>query len=281
MGENAFDYDTFVVRNAGYISVPLQEKIAKTRVLIAGCGIGSQVAEAATRLGFQNFVLVDGDTVDIKNLNRQSFFVDQIGKSKVQALRENILKINPKATVETFSQMISKENAKLLVGKADLVFDTIDFLDLKGIVALHDEAHRQKKILVSSFAVGFGAAVISLPPNELEWCWMREIFGLPRTGDIGNVSYVDRYINLFTALASRLDPRVVEVMQQVFKDLADGKTCPAPQVAPGAYLVASVCVSAAIRLMGEVRTTLGPEMVVVNLSEILQTPGLRLTDINK
>jgi molybdopterin/thiamine biosynthesis adenylyltransferase len=59
-----FDYDTFVLRNSGYITGDTQEKIRNTRLLIAGAGLGAATAIAATRMGFSNFVLVDGDTVD-------------------------------------------------------------------------------------------------------------------------------------------------------------------------------------------------------------------------
>lgn len=271
-----FDYTNFVTRNSGYISETVQKVISDTTVLIGGCGIGSQVAEAATRIGFQKFILVDGDRVDLPNLNRQSFFLDQVGKFKVQALKENILRINPQALVEIHAELISPQSAKKFVDKADLVFDTIDFLDLKGIVALHDEAHVQKKLLVSSFAVGFGAAVIGFPPSERGHCWIRDIFSLPLQGDIGEISYVERFVKLFTALAPGLDHEVIKVMQKVFQDLADGIPCPAPQVSPGAYSVAAVCVTAAVRMLKGDPVTLGPEMVVVNLSEAIQRPGFQL-----
>lgn len=269
-------YEDLTKRNLGYISAARQGEIARQRVLIAGAGIGSQVAEAATRLGFQNFILVDGDTVDSHNLNRQSFFADQVGKHKVRALKENILRINPAAQVETVADLVSARNAPALVGKADLIFDTIDFLDLKGIVALHDEAHSQRKLLISSFAVGFGAAVISFPPTAAAHSPIRDIFNLPKTGDIGSISYVERFVNLFQALAPSLEPEVLTVMTNVFRDLADGKVCPAPQVSPGAHAVAAACLTAAIKLLDGVPVTPGPEMVIVNLTRILCSPGVPL-----
>lgn len=271
-----FNYTELTRRNLGYISASLQKKISETRVFIAGCGIGSQVAEAAARAGFQHFLLVDGDTIDAHNLNRQSFFNDQIGMTKVAALKANILRINPSAQVETYTGLVTATNAATLVQKADLIFDTIDFLDLKAIVAIHDEAHRQRKILVSSFSVGFGAAVISFPPNTRDHAWVREIFDLPHQGDIGSVSYVERFIKLFTTLAPSLDPAVLQAMQHVFKELADGRACPAPQVSPGAHAVAAICLTAALRLLEGAPVTQGPNMVVMNLNSILQGEGFKL-----
>jgi len=269
-------YQILTSRNAGYVSAGTQALLSKTRVLIAGCGIGSQVAEAAVRIGFQNFVLTDGDVVDPHNLNRQFFFADQVGQPKASALKDNILRINPEAQVEARVEMLGTKNVRDLVERVDLVFDTIDFLDLQAIVALHDEAHRQLKTVVSSFAVGFGAAVISLPPDTRGHAWIRDIFSLPSEGDVTSISYVERFQKLFHAIATGLDPVVLQVMQKVFQDIADGKTCPAPQVAPGAHAVAAACVTAAVRLLAGEPVSLGPQMVVVNLVEDLQKKGFLL-----
>lgn len=269
-------YKFLTLRNSGYIDDRLQERVSKSSVLIAGCGIGSQVAESATRIGFQKFILVDADKIDCHNLNRQSFYFDQVGKFKVEALKDNILRINPDAEVEIYKEFVTKENANILVSKADIIFDTIDFLDLKAIVALHDEAHAQSKNLVSAFGVGFGAAVICLPPNERKHSWIRDIFDLPKFGDIGDISYVERYIKLFSNVASGLDPQVLMVMQKVFKDLADGVQCPAPQVAPGSYAVAATSLTAALRMLDDVPIATAPEMTIINISGALLSKGIQL-----
>lgn len=67
-------------------------------------------------------------------------------------------------------------------------------------------------------------------------------------------------------------------MQKVFAAMADGKVCPAPQVASGAYLVATACVTSVIRMLDQAPVTKGPEMVVINLSSLLQAPGIALAN---
>jgi len=80
-------YYKLVLRNQGYISKELQEKIQKTRLLIAGCGVGSTVAEAAARLGFCNFILTDGDTVeDNVRKQRPSGSYDQLGLIQINCV---------------------------------------------------------------------------------------------------------------------------------------------------------------------------------------------------
>ena len=63
---------------------------------IAGLGgLGSAVAVALARMGVGRLVLVDFDVVEPSNLNRQQYFVDQLGQSKALALGENLKRINP------------------------------------------------------------------------------------------------------------------------------------------------------------------------------------------
>ena len=63
---------------------------------IAGAGgLGSNCAMHLVRSGVRKFVIADFDTVSAGNLNRQFFFTDQIGRSKVEALAENLRRIEP------------------------------------------------------------------------------------------------------------------------------------------------------------------------------------------
>jgi tRNA A37 threonylcarbamoyladenosine dehydratase len=66
-------------RNFLYISESNQEKIKNFRILIGGCGLGSVIAECALRLGFENLTVIDGDKVELSNLNRQNYTQKDIG----------------------------------------------------------------------------------------------------------------------------------------------------------------------------------------------------------
>ena len=155
-----FNYDTFIKRNNGYISSPVQDKIRNARVLFAGCGLGSGPVICAARTGFQNFVLIDGDTVDAHNLNRQFFDFDDVGTPKVEALKRHILRINPDAKVDAHVAMLDKNNAAGLVSQVDIIFDTIDFVDLEAVLALHGNAAAQGKPIFTVLNIGFGAGVL-------------------------------------------------------------------------------------------------------------------------
>jgi len=74
----------------------VHQKIKKSVVGIAGLGgLGSNVAIALTRIGVGTLILIDFDLVEPSNLNRQQYFLHQIGMPKVEALQENLSKINP------------------------------------------------------------------------------------------------------------------------------------------------------------------------------------------
>ena len=126
----------FISRNAGYVSDELQHRIRETRLLIGGCGIGSTIAEACVRLGFEHLTLIDKDQVEEHNLNRQDFTASDIGTQKVDALAKRLLSINPSASIRAVNDWVTPQNAAGFVSEADIVFDTIDFLSLEGIVAL-------------------------------------------------------------------------------------------------------------------------------------------------
>ena len=135
--------------------------IRKTRLLIAGCGIGSTIAEACVRLGFEHLTLIDKDQVEAHNLNRQDFTAADIGTQKVDALARRLLSINPSASIRAINEWVTPQNAAGFVSEADIVLDTIDFLSLEGIVALHDAGHAQSKPIIAAAVRRAGG----LPPS--------------------------------------------------------------------------------------------------------------------
>lgn len=75
-------------RNGMYISPEEQTLIKDTPILIAGSGIGSVIAECALRLGFEHINIVDGNSVELSNLNHQNYLMDDIGNNKAEALKK-------------------------------------------------------------------------------------------------------------------------------------------------------------------------------------------------
>lgn len=109
----------------------VQEVLRDKQVLILGCGgIGSHVAWNLTVMGVGHITLVDFDTVEISNLNRQLLYdMKDAGKLKVEALKDKLLKINPDVDIDTVPLRIwSEEELEQTVSRRsyDLVIKSVD-----------------------------------------------------------------------------------------------------------------------------------------------------------
>jgi len=110
-------------------------KIKNSCVGIAGVGgLGSNIAIALARVGVGKLVLADFDLVEPSNLNRQQYFIDQIGLPKVTALQDNLLRINPAVKVEAHHQRVTTENLTTLFAKVDVMVEAFDAADQKAML---------------------------------------------------------------------------------------------------------------------------------------------------
>jgi len=113
----------------------VHQKIRRSVVGIAGAGgLGSAVAIALARVGVGTLILVDFDILEPSNLNRQQYFVDQIGMLKVEALRDNLSRINPYVKIKIFAEKIDPNNVKRLFGEAQVVVEAFDRADQKAML---------------------------------------------------------------------------------------------------------------------------------------------------
>jgi len=162
-----FNYDDLVRRNWPLITSEEQQRIKNTRLLIAGCGIGSLTAEAAVRMGFGKLTVVDEDIVTVHNMNRQAFDYNDVGQNKAKATRQRLLRINPQCDVEAVPNFLNDRNVKALVTACDIVVDAVDIFDFNAILLLHKEARRQNKPIVTGVNFGWGAAVMVFTPTSM------------------------------------------------------------------------------------------------------------------
>ncbi|MFC5552271.1 ThiF family adenylyltransferase [Massilia aerilata] len=257
-----FNYDEFTKRNGGYINIATQDKIRNVRVLFAGCGLGSSTVICAARSGFQNFVLIDGDTIDAHNLNRQFFDLEDVGMTKVEALKKHILRINPEAKVEAHVAMLDKNNAADLVSKVDLIFDTIDFVDLEAVLALHGNAAAQGKPIFTAMNIGFGAGVLYFPPNSgnsLPEILQRDVEAAAAEG---NLSYTAVFGRVMARIGAHLDQQVREEVAKALTIMEDGTACPASQIAVGSFSVAALAVAMMHDTLAGMEVPAAPNMVI-------------------
>jgi sulfur carrier protein ThiS adenylyltransferase len=138
----------------------IQNIFESATVAICGLGgLGSNIAFALARAGIGKLILIDFDSVDITNLHRQQYKANQIGISKTQALRENLLEIAPYVTIETHSVRISENNAEELLEEADIICEAFDDAECKAmLVNLVIERMPIKYLVTASGMAGFGSA---------------------------------------------------------------------------------------------------------------------------
>ena len=116
-------------------SRPVYEKLCAARVAIAGLGgLGSNVAVSLARAGVGELLLVDFDRVEISNLNRQQYDVDDLGRLKTEALRERLLRINPYVTVNIHTVRVDSTNAADIFGSYGIVCEAFDKADTKAML---------------------------------------------------------------------------------------------------------------------------------------------------
>ena len=137
----------------------IQNIFESATVAICGLGgLGSNIAFALARAGIGKLILIDFDSVDITNLHRQQYKANQIGISKTQALRENLLEIAPYVTIETHSVRISENNAEELLEEADIICEAFDDAECKAmLVNLVIERMPIKYLVTASGMAGFGS----------------------------------------------------------------------------------------------------------------------------
>jgi sulfur carrier protein ThiS adenylyltransferase len=110
-------------------------KLKQAVVGIAGVGgLGSSVAVALARVGVGRLVIADFDVVEPSNLNRQQYFIDQIGLPKVEALAANLQCINPYVAVEPHSLMLGPANIPTVFAGCSIVVEAFDRADMKAML---------------------------------------------------------------------------------------------------------------------------------------------------
>lgn len=258
-------YKELTARNSGYISSATQEKMRTTRLLIAGCGIGSSLAICAARAGFENFILIDGDTISQTNLNRQFYNVEDIGAKKVDALKNHILKINPDARVETIPENLSSDNIAGIMSRSDLIFDTIDFLDLPSILMLHGAAKMGKKPIFTALSVGFGGLVWFFPPGtpyDLPTILSQDMPSPGVDNQSAEATYADVFGQFIKRLVPYMDADVVMNIQEVLSKMKDRQPCPASQTAVGSFGLAAMASSMIIQFLAGQEIVSSPSLVL-------------------
>lgn len=136
----------------------IHQKVKSSVVGIAGLGgLGSTIAVTLARIGVGKLILVDFDVVEPSNLNRQQYFIDQIGIPKVDALRDNLSKINPCVKVQLYNERLDRNNVEKIFKEANVVVEAFDRADEKAmLINAVSEKLPDMYIVAASGVAGYG-----------------------------------------------------------------------------------------------------------------------------
>jgi molybdopterin/thiamine biosynthesis adenylyltransferase len=233
-------YAELTRRNRGFVGQEAQARVRATRLLVAGCGLGSVVAEVAVRTGFEYLVLADGDAVAAHNLNRQVYTRADVGQGKCARLAERLQAIHAEADIRPYPCMLTPAAMPAVVAGVDVVMDSIDLLDVQALLALHREARRQGKWVLSTFTLGWGGAVLAFAPDGTS---LDDLMGGHTPG-----SHRELFARLVGCFRERIPAYVIDVFHQVMHQLEEGSPCSGSQLGVSTYLTAALAVATLVRL---------------------------------
>lgn len=143
-------------------------KLEQASFCIVGVGgVGSWAAEAAARSGIGSITLIDHDDIELSNTNRQVHTLDSsVGQSKVEALRQRILQINPECHCQAIDDLVTRANLESFeFSRFDYVIDAIDHVQQK--MSLIHHLRRNKIRFISTGGAGGQTDPTSIEVNDL------------------------------------------------------------------------------------------------------------------
>jgi molybdopterin/thiamine biosynthesis adenylyltransferase len=219
-------------------------------ILIAGCGLGSIIAECALRLGFIHFTIIDGDKVELSNLNRQNYVQNDIGKYKVDALYNRLLSINPGIRINVISKYLTEDNiGNIITPYYDIAINTIDFASNMPFV--FDEKCFELGIpVLHPLNLGWGASLFVIG-NESQK--LKTLHPDYRDFEVHMVKHILK--------KTELEKRTPDYLKKVLDEyiaVKDQSPSP-PQLTVGSMMVASVCCSVIYKLWFEEKVKTFPD----------------------
>ena len=144
-----------LVTRCGSVAV---EKLQAARVAVVGLGgLGSNIAILLTRMGISHLHLIDFDKVDVSNLHRQQYFLEQVGLCKTEALASTLRKINPYINLKLSCVKLGEHNLEELLKDEAIICEAVDKAETKALLVNEVlESFTDKVMVAASGMAGLG-----------------------------------------------------------------------------------------------------------------------------
>jgi molybdopterin/thiamine biosynthesis adenylyltransferase len=148
-----------------------QKKLAQAKILLIGAGgLGSPAGLYLAAAGIGTIGLVDGDVVDLSNLQRQIMHsTTTVGMPKVESGKKTLTAINPEITVNAYHQLVDADNILPLISQYDIVLDGSDNFSTRFLV--NDACFFAKKTLISASMFRFEGQLTTIKPHAGYPCY--------------------------------------------------------------------------------------------------------------
>lgn len=218
-------------RNRIYIDEYEQEAIKKCPVIIGGSGISSVIAECALRLGFEKMTIIDGDQVELSNLNRQNYTEKDISTNKAHALKSRLQAINSNAVINVHDFFINEDNVEELLSGHNLAINALDFTS--DIPLQFDRVSLEHKIpVLHPFNLGWAGLVAVVTPESMP------LSAIAKAGNKFNEIDVVEYISENLKFRGNHHEWIDEVVEK-YKN--EEEPLPPPQLSIASWSVAAMC----------------------------------------
>lgn len=230
--------DTRYSRNRLYLFDEEQKLIKNTRIFLGGAGIGSIIAECALRFGFENITIVDGDAVELSNLNRQNYEEQDLGEFKAKSLAKRLLRINPNAKIDHHCCFIDENNVKSLIAGHDIAVNALDFKS--DIPFLFDTICQKMDIpVLHPFNFGWAGFLTVVKPDSPQ---IRLLSETPQGFELKIAEYVIKYSTYWLSSKNWLEDIIDKYKQEE-------QMLPPPQLSIGSWIAAGLCVNVMYNIM--------------------------------
>ncbi|EDP96142.1 ThiF family adenylyltransferase [Kordia algicida OT-1] len=218
-------------RNRIYITEAEQQIIKKTPVILGGSGIGSNIAECALRLGFENITIIDGDQVEDSNLNRQNYTEADIATDKTLAIKSRLEAINSNANIVVHNCFLTHENLEEFIKGHKIAINALDFTS--DVPLIFDKLCQSQNISVlHPYNLGWGGLLTVITPDSLT---LETLNKQPENiSEVNMVEYASNYLKFWGTPHLWIDD-ILESYKNEEGNL------PPPQLAIASWIVAAMC----------------------------------------
>ena len=170
------------------VGVKGQKKLLESKVLVIGAGgLGSPAILYLAASGVGTIGIVDGDCVDLTNLQRQIIHdMDSLGVEKAESAGERIRKLNPDVKLHLHAERVTPENIMALIEPYDFIIDAVDNFSAKFLI--NDACVLAKKPFCHAGILQVQGQVMTYDPEEDQPCYRCIFEEIPESGSVPNCS---------------------------------------------------------------------------------------------